>query len=258
MTRFVNEHSDDLVSLASRAAKRALEDAQKSKTEVTSVHIGNTLGAVHGNQPGLANIVCGALDLTNVVADTIDNTSASGASSVLRAVEAIESGRSKTALVVGVEKMSGRTETVTDSISHLTHDREYEHGITLPSFGGLAAKAYFDRYEADREALAHVGVKNHRNATANEYAQFRREIFVVDVLGSPKVASPLRLYDCCPMTDGAAAIVLTADDGPVEIAGVSGATGTHAIAERTDPLEIKSIRDAGNARSNNLVVDLRI
>ena len=245
MTQFAKEHPDDLVTIASRAANRALEDAGKSKASVTSLHVGNTLGATHNEQLGLANIVCGALGLTNVSADTIDNTSASGASSILRAAEAVASGHSSVALVVGAEKMSGDTETVTEVISHLTHSQEYDHGITLPSFGGLAADAYLSRYDCDREALAHVGVKNHRHAIENEFAQFRSEISVADVLSSPIVASPLRLYDCCPLTDGAAAVVITDGNGPVDLRGIAGATGTHAVAERSDPLEIRSVREAG-------------
>lgn len=245
MTQFADEHSDDLITIAARAAIHALADADRSATDVTSVHVGTMLGAVHDNQPGLANAVCGALNLTGITADTVDNTSASGASSVLRAVEAVRSGQSSTALVVGAERMSGHTEAVTETISHLTPKREYKQGITLPAFGGLAAAAYLDRYEGDRTALARVGVKNHHNAITNEFAQFRHEITVADVLDSPPVASPLRLYDCCPATDGAAAIVITATEEPVEIRGIAGATGTHAVAERTNPLDIESVRKAG-------------
>lgn len=245
MTRFSDEHSEDLMTIATRAARRALEDAERSEADVTSVHVGTMLGAVHNDQPGLANAVCGALGLTGIVADTIDNTSASGASSVLRAIEAVASGRSSAALAIGAEKMSGYTETVTEAISHLTHGREHAQGITLPSFGGLAASAYFDRYGATREALARVGVKNHRHALANEFAQFHRDISIADVLESPIIASPLRLYDCCPMSDGAAAVVITAADEPVRISAVAGATGTHAVADRSDPLAIESVRDAG-------------
>lgn len=245
MTQFATEHSDELVTIASRAANRALKDAEISKDSVTSVHVGNTLGATHNKQLGLANIFCGALGLTGISADTIDNTSASGASSILRAAEAVASGHSSVALAIGAEKMSGDTETVTEVISHLVHNQEYNHGITLPSFGGLAADAYFERYDCDREALAHVGVKNHRHAMENEFAQFRSEVSVTDVLNSPVIASPLRLYDCCPLTDGAAAVVVTNGNGPVNLRGIASATGTHAVAERPDPLKIQSVRDAG-------------
>jgi acetyl-CoA C-acetyltransferase/acetyl-CoA acyltransferase len=244
-TRFAADHPDDLLALTARAATRALVDADRSRADLTSVHVGSMLGASQGDQPGLANALCGALGLAGVAADTIDNTSASGASAVLRAVEAVRSGHSSTALAIGAEVMSGSTAAVTEAISRLTHRREYEQGVTLPTFGGLAAAAYFDRYEGDREALARVGVKNHHNAVANEIAQFRREITVADVLDSPMIAAPLRLYDCCPTTDGAAAILITAGDGPVAIRGTAGATGTHAVAERGDPLAIESVRTAG-------------
>ena len=245
MTRFATEHDDGLIALASRAAHRALADADLDVDAVTSLHVGNMLGSVHNEQAGLANALSGALDAGEVAADTVENTSASGASAVLRAVESVMSGRSEVALVVGAERMSGEMADVTEAISRLTHRREYAQGVTLPSFGGLAADAYLRRYDADRAALAEVAAKNHRNARRNPYAQFRTAVDTSDVLDSPPIAEPLRLYDCCPMTDGAAALVVTADDRTVRIGGIASATDTHAVAERTDPLEIRSVRVSG-------------
>jgi acetyl-CoA C-acetyltransferase/acetyl-CoA acyltransferase len=209
------------------------------------LHVGNALSDALGTQTGIQNALSSVLGLEGVRADRVENTSATGASAVHRGVEAVASGVSETAVVVGVEKMSvGETADVTDAISRLTHDQEYAQGLTLPSFGGLAAGAYLDRYDVPREALAEVAVKNHAHALDNPVAQFQKEITVDDALDSATVAEPLRLYDCCPMTDGAAAVVLS-ESGPVSIAGAGSATGTHAVAERPDPLEIESVRRAG-------------
>ncbi|WP_123620526.1 thiolase family protein [Halorubrum sp. CSM-61] len=257
MTEFRAAADASILELAATAADRALADSHHSREAVTSLHVGNALAESLGTRAGVANALASALGVEGVSADRIENTSASGASACHRGVEAVDGGNESVALVVGVEKMSVRdTPEVTESISRLVHDREYRQGLTLPSFGGLAAGAYLDRYDAPRESLAAVAAKNHRNASANPVAQFRKEITVEDALDSPVVADPLRLYDCCPMTDGAAALVLSPEgsagdgdgrrgDRSVRIEGIGSATGTHAVAERDDPLAIESVRTAG-------------
>ena len=261
MTRFSSEDDRSLVDLAATACRRAVGDAGVERGDVTSLHVGTALAEALGQQSGLANALAGALGVEGVAADRVENTSATGATAVHRGIEAVASGASDVALVVGAERMSAAdTSAVTDAISRLTHTREYAQGLTLPSFGGLAAGAYLDRYDAPHEALAAVAAKNHRNAVANEVAQFRREVSVEEALDSPVVAEPLRLYDCCPMSDGAAAVIVTRDDRdevgggdrrdsdddrPVRVAAHASATGTHPVAERPDPLAIESVRVAG-------------
>lgn len=248
MTRFESENSGSALELAERAAWRALSDAAVEPSDVTSVHVGNMAAEAFEGRTGLENALCGALGVEGAIADRIENTSASGASAVLRAVHALEAGASSRALVVGVETMtSAETDAATELISRLVHDREYAQGVTLPSFAGLAADHYLRTYDVDPSALAHVAVKNHRNAAANPYAQFRKPITLEEARTSPPVAEPLRLYDCCPTSDGAAAIVLetaSKTDG-IRVASVTGATGTHAVAERPNPLAIESVERAG-------------
>ncbi|WP_137285709.1 thiolase C-terminal domain-containing protein [Halorussus salinisoli] len=245
-TPFTGGTDSTLVDLAAAAATDALSDADIDGDEVNSLHVGNMLAESTNRRAGLANALASALGLEAIRATRIENTSASGASAVHHGVESISSGRSETALVVGVEQMTSRgVAEVTDAISRLVHEREYEQGLTLPAFAGLAADAYLNRHGADRESLARVAVKNHRNAVENSIAQYRETVAVEDVLDSPLVASPLRLYDCCPMSNGAAALVLDSDCGDVAVTAVASATGTHAVAERRDPLEVESVRVAG-------------
>lgn len=247
MTEFENRSEHSILELATMATERALEDANHSRSDVSSVHVGNVLTEALDTQGGIANAFVSAIGLEGVRADRIENTSASGASAAHRGVEAVANGESDVALVIGVEKMSDAdTSLVTDAISKLTHDREYKQGLTLPSFGGFAAGVYLNRYDVPREALAEIAVKNHRNAVDNPVAQFRKEITVEDALDSPVVADPLRLYDCCPMTDGAAALILAKEDAGVHVASIGSATGTHAVAARPDPLEIESVRKASD------------
>lgn len=229
ITQFEHTSDHSLTALAELAATNALDDADMSPEEVTSFHVGNMAAEVFNRRAGLANALAASIGAFGASADRIENTSASGASALVRAVEAIQAGVSEVALVVGVEQMSeADTATATDVISRLTHEWEWAHGLTLPSFGGLAATVYLDRYDVPREALAHVSVKNHANAARNPYAQFQKEITVAEALDSRLVAEPLRLFDCCPTSDGAAALVLTSevDENAVAVASAVSATGT--------------------------------
>ncbi len=141
------------------------------------------------------------------------------------------------------------TERATDIISSLTHPVEYAQGITLPAYAGLMARAYLSKYDAPREALAHVAVKNHFNGSRNPNAQFQNEITLEKAMQSPMIADPLRLYDYCPISDGAAAVLLcplegarSYTDNPVRVAGVGGATDTHVVHEREDLTRMRAVR----------------
>jgi acetyl-CoA C-acetyltransferase len=146
-------------------------------------------------------------------------------------------------LLVGGEKMTHRTTAeATDVITSLTHPAEYKHGVTLPSFAGLTARRYLHEYDAPRESLAKVAVKNHRNGLDNPHAQFRKEVDVETVMESPIVADPLRLYDFCPITDGSATLLFCPESVAEEtgaaytvVSGIGGATDTHVVHEREDP-----------------------
>jgi acetyl-CoA C-acetyltransferase len=156
-------------------------------------------------------------------------------------------------LLVGGEKMSHRTTgESTDVIASLTHPVEYKHGVTLPSFAGLTARHYLERFDAPRESLAEVAVKNHKNGALNPHAQFQKEIDVETAMESPMVADPLRLYDFCPITDGASALLFCPADRAAEyadeyavVSGVAGATDTHVVHERADPATMGAVVDSG-------------
>lgn len=254
MTAFSDADDRSLPALLGTATERALRDAAVEPANIGSVHVGNMAAEAFNERSGLANGLVGELGMVGAAAHRVENTSASGASAFRAAVDTVRNGPHDAALAVGGEKMSAvDTSTSTEVISRITHDKEYAQGITLPSFGGLAADRYMGSYDATREDLARVAVKNHANAASNEYAQFRKRIDVDDVVDSPPVAEPLRLYDCCPTGDGAAAVVITAAGGSeasgdrtdVAVAACESATGTHAVADRADPLKIESVRKAG-------------
>ncbi|QLG28322.1 thiolase family protein [Halorarum halophilum] len=245
MTPFESETDDRLLDLVERAALAALADADVTPTELDAVVVGNMAAEAFTDRSGLANALVDSVGATGASADRVENTSASGASAFKRGVEAVTAGHAERVLVVGGEHMSAvDRERSTEIVGSIVHGTERRHGVTLPSLAGVATDAYLREHDADRAALSEVAVKNHGNAAANPYAQFRTPVTREEVESSPAVADPLRLYDCCPTSDGAAAVVL-APEGDVRVTGVAGATGTHAVPERQSVLRVESVAKAG-------------
>ena len=229
--------------LLAEAGSACLDDAGVAPDAVEHLYVSNMASGEFEGQTGIPNAL--AHDLAAVPAYTarIDQTSASGGAGVYAAWQSVASGASEMTLLVGGERMTHRsTAEATDVIASLTHPAEYKHGVTLPAFAGLTARHYLERYDAPRESLGRVAVKNHKNGVDNPHAQFQKEVDLDTVLESPIVADPLRLYDFCPITDGSAGLLLcpesvarTYTDEYAVISGIAGATDTHVVHERADP-----------------------
>ena len=156
----------------------------------------------------------------------------------------VASGLSDIVLVGGVEKMTDVTGGEATYALGTAADQEYEgyHGVTFPGLYAMMARAHMHRYGTTREQLAMVAVKNHDNGSLNPLAQFPFKITVDDVLDSVLVADPLRILDCSPITDGAAAVVLCpARDGPKDRRSPS--SGSSACGQATDTIALSSRKD---------------
>jgi acetyl-CoA C-acetyltransferase len=130
-------------------------------------------------------------------------------------------------------------------------EAEYDYGITVPTFAGMFTRLCMEKYGITEKDLAIVSVKNHENAVHNPVAHIHTvpDLYAITEdedagIINPYVASPLRLYSVCPVSDGAAAVLLCAMDKadrfakkPVKIAGIGQATDTHAVAEREIPTQ---------------------
>ena len=144
------------------------------------------------------------------------------------------------------------TDVLTDYIATMTHPTaEYIHGITLPALAAMLMRIYMQRYGVTERHIAMVAVKNHKNGMKNPYAHIHREITVEGAMQSVMISDPLRLYYTCPISDGAAAVILCpADkakeyrDKPIKIIGVGQATDVQCVHEREDPAVLKSCRIA--------------
>jgi acetyl-CoA C-acetyltransferase len=239
--------------LLTEAGEACLADAGVPRADVEHIYVANMASGEFEGQTGLMNALAHDMGLLGAYAERVDNTSGTGGAGVFEAWQSVASGASDCTLLVGGEKMTHRTTAEsTDVIASLTHPVEYKHGATLPSFAGLTARHYLERFDAPRESLAEVAVKNHANGTLNPNAQFQREIDVETALDSPVIADPLRLYDFCPVTDGGAALLLCPVDRAEEytddflrVTGVAGATDTHVVHEREDPTAMKGVVESG-------------
>jgi acetyl-CoA acetyltransferase len=126
----------------------------------------------------------------------------------------IAAGVSDIVLVGGAERvLNVTTEESTEYFAYAS-DASWEQplGLTFPGVFALIARAHMKKYGTTEEQMAAVAVKNHRHGTLNPKAQFQREITIEQVMRSAKIADPLKLYDCCPFSDGGAAVVLAAEE----------------------------------------------
>ena len=140
---------------------------------------------------------------------------ASGSTAIMFAYSMIKSGEADVVMVIGAEKLHlpQRWEGPFDQLFGCDHDWDGAAGVYFPPiFFGMAAKHHMKKYGTTEEQLAMVAVKNRRNGMNNLKAQFRKEVTIEQVLSSRPLVSPLKLYDCCPITDGAAAVILAAED----------------------------------------------
>lgn len=250
-----------LVDLLSLAALEALDDAgikTGNPSEVDQVFVATMGAGMLNRQSSVASALVDTLNLQPAMAETVENGPASGASAVKLGYMAIASGMCDVVLVVGGEMMRVVTGwEATDFVATMLHpDAEYNYGLTLPAFAGMFTRLYMDKYGVTEKDLAIISVKNHENAMHNPVAHIQlvpnlhaiTEGEDANVI-NPYVADPLRVYDVCPVSDGAAALVLCAMDEagrfpkkPVTIAGMGQATDTHVVAERKEPTDLMAVR----------------
>ncbi|WP_247731544.1 thiolase C-terminal domain-containing protein [Halovivax limisalsi] len=200
-------------ALFADAAAAAFEDCSVPRTDVESVRYGNFMGELAEHQGHQGPLMAEAAGV-RAPATRYESACASAATAIKDAVTSIRHGECDVCLVGGAERMTNLgTAGATEALAIAADDLwEVRAGVTFPGAYGLMARAYFDRYGGSREDLAHIAVKNHENALENEKAQFQRAITVGDVLEAPSVAEPLGLYDACPISDGAAALVLVSEE----------------------------------------------
>ncbi|HIP25289.1 MAG TPA: thiolase domain-containing protein, partial [Archaeoglobus profundus] len=175
---------------------------------------------------------------------------ASGGLALRHAYMAVASGMHDIVIAAGAEKVTDVGSEIAMDVMSSSADREWEVfcGATLPALYAMIARLHMEKFGTKPEDLAMVSVKNHKNATLNPKAQFRKEITIEDVLNSPYVAEPLRLLDCAPISDGAAVVILASEeiarkytDTPVYITACCQASDYIALHSRRDILTMDAV-----------------
>ena len=235
------------------AALNAIHDA--GVDHLDSMYVGCMSGGLFAGQEHLGSLLADYLGVLPIAATRVESACASGGMAVRAGFLEVASGYSDIVLVSGVEKMTDVDGGGATYALATAADAEYEvyQGATFPGLYAMIARDYMQRYGLTREELAHVSVKNHDNGALNPHAQFQGRITLETVMTSTMVADPLRLMDCSPITDGAAAAILCpleiaaklSQRAPVRIAGVGAATDHIALHDREDFCELKAVKIAG-------------
>jgi acetyl-CoA C-acetyltransferase len=257
MVPFGRRDEDSLMEMLAYASLKALDDAGLGDKNVDAVYVGNMGGGIIQHQTAIASSLVDRLNLLPAAAETVENGPASGGSAVKNGLLAVASGYYDYVLVVGGEKMREVTGwRATDFIATMTHPEvEYPYGITLPGMAGMFTRLYMEKYGVTREQLVAVALKNQEIGALNPYAHVEMVISkegIMDnpasIVNNPTIADPLHLYDACPVSDGAAAIVLCPvemvkklNKVPIVIKGFGQATDTQTLQEREDPTDLKAV-----------------
>jgi len=244
-SKFGNRNDVNVSELAFEAVKPSLEDAGVDAKEIEFMALGTTGAGAWYEELLPAVVVAEYCGLTKAGLIRCEAACASGSAAFFTAYSAIASGKTDVAIAVGLEKMREiDTPTVMEWIGRAGYYLWEFHnfGLTFPAYYALYANAHMAKYGTTEEDLALVAVKNHKYATLNPVAHLRKEITVDDVLSSMVIASPLKLFDCCPVTDGSASLILASEekvkelkiDTPVWVAGIGYSSGTANLSKRPD------------------------
>ncbi len=239
MTPFGEIWRMSLRDLFVEAALKTIADAGVDHIE--SMYVGAMSPGLFVGQEHIASLLADYLGMGGIPAVHVESACASGGIAVRQAYIEVASGISDIVLAGGVEKMNDGAD-VTYALATAA-DQEYEafHGVTFPGLYAMIARAHMHQYGTTREQLAEVAVKNHAHGLNNPNAQFRMAITKETVINSTMVADPLRLLDCSPVTDGAAAVIVCSE----EIAKKSGKSlvKIRASAQATDYIALHSRKD---------------
>lgn len=229
--------------LGIQALTGCIEESPIEYGDIEALFVGNFVSGILHRQNTIAPLIADSVGLSSIPALTTEGACASSGIAFRQAYHAVASGIHETVIVVGVESMTtAETGYFTRALgSAADNEIEGNLGLTFPGFYGLCMDRYMHEYGATREEIAAVSVKNRSNGVNNPRAQFRSEVTAEEVMNSRMVADPLRLLDCCPASDGSAAVILTATehapeytDQPVQICGSGLRTGRNAAHRYAD------------------------
>jgi acetyl-CoA C-acetyltransferase len=253
MTKFGEHWESSIRELIAEAGMNALIDAGMDGKDIDGIFGGTMASGRLTGQEHIAALIADYMGLNPIPSTRVEAACASGGLALRLGFIAVASGIHDHVVVGGVEKMTDVSSDETTVALGGAGDQEWELalGATFPALYALMARRHMADFGTTEEQLAAVAVKNHANAAKNKYAQFQKEITIDEVLQSRPVASPLKVLDCSPISDGAAAVVLVPleeakkyTDTPVEIIASAHATDTIALNNRKSLTELRATKIA--------------
>ncbi len=243
------KRDEDIFAISSESA---LPIVKKFHDDIDFVVVSNSYSGEFSGISGLNNLLTTHLGLNNIPSVRVDNTSGSGGSALLVAISLVASGEARNVMVIGTEKMTGYpSKKSTSIIASLLPPEERAGGPSLPSLAAFMARSYIKEFSPSRESIASVAVKNHHNGALNPYAHFQAEVTLDKVMNSKIIADPLRIFEYCPVSDGAVSLMLTSDEHSeslsskcVKVTGSGSSSGVASITSRDSFTTIDSVRES--------------
>ena len=261
MTAF-GKRSETLPELMAEAAEVALK--RSGRETLDAMYVGVMNPEEFSGESNIAAAVTDYLGLWGLPATRVETASATGAAALHAAFYAVASGYLRSVLVLAGEKMTHlSTSRTTRILAQVIERYERNCGASMPALAAMLSQRYMSRYKISlphmQRVLSAVAIKNHFNGALNPYAHFRTEISYEQYEKSRIVSTPLRLYDCAPISDGAAAVILTSDPTDIKISGIGQGTDTLGVrfrdsftAFRSTQLAAKKAYDMAGLRPQDI------
>ncbi|MCQ2086254.1 MAG: thiolase domain-containing protein [archaeon] len=244
ITRFGELWNDSFRALGIEAGLKAIADANLTGREIDAMYIGNMSAGRFINQQQIDALVAdySGLASNHIPSTRVEAGEASGGVAFRAGVMAVASGMQDYVIAAGAEKMTDLDDSLINSVLDSTSDADWEAsmGITFASLYAMIARRIVHDKIATREEIASMSVNSHMHGALNPCAQYRRAITLDSVLQAAKVADPLGIFDCAPVSDGAAAVVICPleyarkhTDSFVKVSAVTQASDTLALFQRS-------------------------
>ena len=247
-SKFGDRRDVVLPELGFEATKPAFEDAGLTPNDIDFVGVG--ISGVWYDDFLPAVVVSEYTGLAGKGLMRCEAACASGSAAITSAYNMVKTGASKIAMAIGIEKMIGvepltMMEVIGRAGCYLWEFHNF--GMTFPAYYAMHATQHMHRFGTTERQLAAVAVKSHKYGAMNSYAHFQKAITIDDALTSRVVAWPLKLYDCCPVSDGAAAVILASEDlarsltdSPVWIESIGISSDTANMSKRADYVGLRA------------------